>query len=78
MKSLVVFGCSTSIEYRWCLFPLNRSFTKPFGTHTFYQRGGGVGRTPPAISKNVVTMNVKFCRVLKASSNFLELLKLLT
>ena len=46
MKTLVVFGCSTSIEYRWCLFPLNRSFTQPFGTHTFYQRGGGGGGQP--------------------------------
>ena len=37
---------------RKCLLPIatystgiNPSFTKPFDTHTFYQGGGGVGRT---------------------------------
>ena len=38
---------------------VNPSFTKPFGTHTFYQGGGGSSQ-PPAISKTVAPMNVKF------------------
>ena len=59
----------------------NPSFTKPFGTHTFYQGGGGgggmVGRTP-AISKPVAPMDLKFCRVLETFFNVLEMLKLFT
>ena len=31
---------------------LNPSFTKPFGTHTFYQGGGGVEQPPPSYLKN--------------------------
>ena len=55
---------------------LNPSFTKPFGTHTFYQ-GGGVGQTlPPTISKTVTPMNLEFCGVLEIYFNVLEMLKL--
>ena len=48
----------------------NPSFTKPFGTHTFYQlESAGL----PAISETVAPMNVKFCRVLETSLNILEM-----
>ena len=39
------------------------SFTKSFGTHTFYQGGGRLD--PPSHLKTVAPMNVKFCRVLE-------------
>ena len=49
----------------WTVLTLNPSFTKPFGTHTFYQ--GERGRSdPPAISKTAAPVNVKFCMVLEA------------
>ena len=47
-----------------------------FGTHTLYQEGGGGGggsTGPPAISKTVSPMNVKFCRILETSLNVLEM-----
>ena len=58
----------------------NPSFTKPFGTHTLYQRGGGGGGSAglPAILKTVASMNVNFCRVLETSLNVLEMSKLFT
>ena len=59
---------------------INPSFTKPFGSHTFY-RGGGGGRGadgPPAISKPIVSMNLKLCKVLRTSLKILEMLKLFT
>ena len=42
--------------------------------------GGGEGSAAhlPAISKTVVSMNVKFCRVLETSLNVFEMLKLFT
>ena len=61
---------------------LNPSFTKPFGTHTFYQGGGGGGGggggEPPAILKTVAPMSVKFCMVLRTPLNVPEMLKLFT
>ena len=60
---------------------INPSFTKHFGTHTFYQRGGGGGgveQTSQAISETVASMNVKFCRVLETYLKVLEMLKLFT
>ena len=45
---------------------------------TLYTNGGGVQSNPPAISKTVVPMNVKFCRVLQTSLNVLEVLNLFT
>ena len=56
---------------------LNSSFTKPCGTHTFYQGGGG-GTGPPAISETVALMNLKFCKVLETPLKVLEMLKLFT
>ena len=38
----------------------------------------GVEPTPPAISKTVAPMNVKFCRVLETLLKVLEMLKLFT
>ena len=38
----------------------------------------GRPESPPAISKTVAPMNVKFCRVLEKSLNVLEMLKLFT
>ena len=54
---------------------INPSCTKPFGTHPLNQ-GGSPG--PPAISKTVAPMNLKFCRVLETSFDVLEMLKLFT
>ena len=54
---------------------LNPSCTKLFGTHTWYQGGRP---DPPAISKTLAPMNLKFCRVLETSFNILEMLKLFT
>ena len=50
----------------------NPSFTKPFGTHTFYEeeRRGGGGGGSRTISKTFVTMNVKFCKVLETFERF--------
>ena len=42
--------------YSW----LNPSCTKPFGTHTLYQVGGGGSAGSPAISKTVDPMNLEF------------------
>ena len=53
----------------------NPSFTKPFGTHTFYE--GESARTP-GISEIIAPMNVKLCRVSETPLNVLEMLKLLT
>ena len=50
---------------------LDPSFSKLFGTHTFYQGGD------PCYLKNRCPINVKFCRVLEPSSNVLEMLKML-
>ena len=59
---------------------INPSFTKLFGTHTFYQggRGEGGGPCPPAISNTVAPMKVKFCRVFETSLNVSGMLKLFT
>ena len=65
---------------------INLSFTKPFGTHTFYQGGGGGGGgggdgssgPPQAISETVDPMKVKFFRVLETPLKILEMLKLFT
>ena len=47
-------------------FLFNPSCTKPFGTHTLYQGGGGGGQPlPPAISKTASPLNLKLCRVLE-------------
>ena len=54
---------------------LNAFFTKPFGTHTFYQ--GGLPDSPNYF-KNRFPMKLKFCRVLETSFNVLEMLKLFT
>ena len=44
---------------------------------TFTKGGGGGGSAGPlAISKTVVPVNVKFCRVLETPLNFLEILNL--
>ena len=83
-RSVLFRKCSDSSFFgvNSFLFPaengsFNPSFTKPFGTHTFYQ--GGRGRPePPAISKTVEPMNVKFCRALETHLNVLEMLKLFT
>ena len=40
--------------------------------------GGGVSRNPPAISKTVAAMNMKFCMGLETSLNISEMLKFLT
>ena len=58
----------------------NPSCTKPFGTHTLYQGGGGGGfePTPSAISKTVAPMNLKFSRVLETPLKVSEMLKLFT
>ena len=53
---------------------INPSFTKPF---TKLGKGGLAGWPDPAISKTLVSMNMKFCRVLETSLNVLEMLKLL-
>ena len=46
---------------------------------TPYTKGEGGGSAgPPAISKTVAPINLKFCRVLEPSFNVLELLKLFT
>ena len=55
---------------------VNPSFTKPFGTHTFYQRGGGSSRPLKLFKKTFAPMNVKFCRVLETPFKILEMLKL--
>ena len=55
---------------------INPSCTRPFGTHTLYQREEGV-LDPLAISKTVVSMNMKFCMVLETSLNVLEMLTFL-
>ena len=34
------------VKPKWKTVTLNPSSAKPFGTHTFYRGGGGVGRTP--------------------------------
>ena len=58
---------------------LNPSFTKPFGTYTFYQGGGGGGRAePPSYLKNRCPMNLKFCRVSETPLKVSEMLKLFT
>ena len=60
-------------------FGINHSFTKPFGTHTFYQ--GMVEPTPhppSSISETIALMSVKFCRALETPSKVLEMLKLFT
>ena len=56
---------------------LNPFFTKPFGTHTFYRGWGGGGSDAdlPAISKTVVSMNVKFCRVIETPLKVSEMFK---
>ena len=58
---------------------LNPSFITPFaiGTHTLYQGGRGSVR-PPAISKTIALMDLKFCRILETPFNVLEILKLFT
>ena len=56
----------------------NPSFTSPFGTHIFYQGGSSRHTPPPAISKTVGPMNVKFCRILETPLKVLEMLKLFT
>ena len=47
---------------------------------TPYTKAGGEGGRPdpPAISKTVGPMSVKFCRVSETSLNILEMLKLFT
>ena len=57
---------------------LNTSFTKPFGTHTFYQGGDGGSARLPTISKSVAPINLKLCRALETSFKALEMLKLFT
>ena len=59
------------------IYDVKLSFTKPFGTHPFYQGGGGRA-DPPSISKTVPLMSVKFCRVLETPLKVLEMLKLFT
>ena len=54
----------------------NPSFTKPFGTHTFYKGGGGRGGS--AISKTVAPMNLKFSGVLETFLNVSEMYELFT
>ena len=51
-----------------------------FCTTTFTKAGGGGGGRldPPAISKNVAPIKVKFCTVLETSLNVLEMLKFFT
>ena len=56
---------------------INPSFTKPFGKGVDLLPMG-VEPTPPAISKTVTPMNLKFCRVLETPLKVLEMLKLFT
>ena len=61
------------LEVTRLTFPLP---IKPFGSHTLYQEGLA---GPPAISKTIAPMNVKFCRVLETSNrDVLKMLKLFT
>ena len=46
---------------------VNPSFSKPFGAHIFYQRGG-----------TIAPMNVKCCSVIETPLKVLEMLKLFT
>ena len=56
----------------YCSGITNTTFKiKPFGTHIFYRRGGA------GISKPVVPINMKFCRVLETSLNVSEMLNFL-
>ena len=62
----------------WSGLELTDTLTLPFPS-LLVPTPGGVGRAdPPAISKPVVPMNVKFCRVLETPLKVLEMLKLLT
>ena len=45
---------------------------------TPFTKGGGGRADPPAISKTVAPMNLKFCRVLETPLKVLEMLKLFT
>ena len=55
---------------------LNSSVTKPFATHhPFYQVARReLGQIPPAFSKTIVPMKVKFCRVLDTCLKVLVIL----
>ena len=65
---------SFTLKVFFFFFVFNPFFTKPFGTHTFYQ---GWGRPDPSdISKTVAPMNMKFCGVLETPLKVLEILKL--
>ena len=62
---------------------LHKLLTLPFPsllvpTYPHLLQGGGGRADPPAISKTVAPMNVKFCRVLETPLKVLEMLKLFT
>ena len=78
MASFDVEALCTNVPIEDALLIINPSFSKPFGTHTFYQGGGGGSSRPPAISKTVAPMKLKFCRVLETPLKVLEMLKLFT
>ena len=72
-----ICDCPPVRTHYWLFYPRskrlsisNPSFSKPFGTHTFYQ-GGSAG--PAAISSTIYPMNLIFCRVLKTSLNVSEI-----
>ena len=68
----VIFSWQAWCRYIFTFPALNPSFSKPFGTHNFYQGN------PAAISRTVAPMNLKFCRVLETPLKVLEMLKLFT
>ena len=57
-------------------YKVNPSFTKVFGTHTFYE-GGGVEPTPPMISKTADSTNFNFGRPLELYMRGRKLVKLM-
>ena len=63
------------------MFLDEKSLNPPFASllvPTPFTQGGEGRADPPAISKTVAPMNVRFCRALETPSKVLEMLKLFT
>ena len=69
LYSMIVIGSCNLKAINCPIFP----FPSLLVLTPFTKGGGGVGWTPPAISKTFASMNLKFCRTLETSLNVLEI-----